>query len=306
MLSNAPRILVTGASGFLGAACIARLSEEGLDVHAVSSKSRSSPACGVHWHRYDLLDPAQCELAIAGVKPTHLLHLAWIATPGQFWESDLNLKWLASSVSLAQAFYARGGERAVGVGTCAEYSWVITDYSEETTPLIPETVYGRCKHAFRIALEEAATVHGRSCAWARIFFPYGPGEPPQRLIPSVIRGLLRAEPVECTAGTQVRDFVFVDDVAAALVALLKADASGSFNVGSGRPATLRDVVSVIVDQLGRADLVKFGARTAPAGDPPWVVANVAKLKRETGWEPRVSMEAGIARTIGYWRDQIRA
>jgi nucleoside-diphosphate-sugar epimerase len=258
----------------------------------------------VRWHRYDLLDPVQCSGAIAAIQPTHLLHLAWIATPGQFWGSALNLQWLASSVSLFDAFYAHGGKRALGVGTCAEYAWVTNDYSEETTPLTPDTVYGRCKHALDVALSAAASVHGGSAAWARLFFPYGPGEPPQRLIPSVIRGLLRDEPVECTAGTQVRDFVFVDDVADALVAVLEAEACGAFNVGSGRPATLRDVVAVIVGQLGRADLVQFGARTPPAGDPPRVVADITKLQRETSWHPQVSIETGIARTIAYWREQL--
>jgi nucleoside-diphosphate-sugar epimerase len=232
------------------------------------------------------------------------LHLAWIATPGQFWGSQLNLEWLASSVSLVDAFYRRGGARALGVGTCAEYAWGTQDYSEEDSPLVPDTVYGRCKHALGLAFSAAAAAHCASAAWARLFFPYGPGEPQQRLIPSVIRGLLRDEAVDCTAGTQVRDFVFVEDVADALVALLESNAPGEFNVGSGRAASIRDVVAVIVAQLGRDHLVHFGTRDPPPGDPPRVVANITKLQHATGWRPQTTIDVGVGRTIDYWRQHI--
>lgn len=304
--SDARRVLLTGAAGFVGSRCMSRLVAAGYEVHAVGHRSVHAPGeRAVTWHQVDLTDGAACERAIGEIAPSHMLHLAWIATPGVFWRSPENLAWLAAGVRLVDAFFRRGGIRAVGVGTCAEYEWSAEDSIEGRTPLSPDTIYGRCKLALGLAFEAAAQVHSRSAAWARLFFPYGPGEAQARLIPAVISGLLRSEQVQCTHGTQVRDFVHVDDVADALVALVGSEAQGAFNVGSGVGRTLREVVAEIVKQVGLADHVIFGARQPPAGDPPHVVADISRIRRELGWQPKVGIEAGIASAIEAWRDRIK-
>lgn len=305
MTDNLKKVMVTGASGFIGQHCLPRLVAKGFEVHAISSRSEiRTTAQGVHWHCFDLLNAANCIEAVRIIRPTHLLHLAWIATPGVFWNSEDNLHWLAKGTELVQAFYQYGGKRALGVGSCAEYAWNHDDYNEASTPLRPATVYGRCKLAMSQALETASVVGGGTWAWARLFFPYGPGEPADRLIPTVIRGLLGGEPVACTHGLQVRDFVFVEDVADALVALLDSSVSGAFNIGSGAATTVREVVSVIAARLGGLELVQFGARQAPEGDPEYVVADISKLKESLGWRPAFSLDAGVERSISAWREHL--
>lgn len=304
-MQYAKKVLVTGAAGFIGAHCLPRLVEKEYEVHAVTSSTAPAVAdAHVVWRHCDLLDPVACARLIDTVRPSHMLHLAWIAVPGKFWSSPDNLRWLAAGVQLADAFYRSGGQRALGTGTCAEYAWGAADSDERTTPLHPDTVYGRCKLALGLAFDAAAAVHGGSAVWGRLFFPYGPGEPAERLIPAVIRGLLRGEPVDCTHGRQVRDFVYVDDVAAALVALLDSKAQGAFNVGTGTGRSLQDVVAAITARLGRVDLVRFGARQPPPGDPQRVVANIGKLKEQTGWQPAYSMDTGIDATIAAWRERL--
>lgn len=304
-MQSAKKVLVTGASGFIGTRCLPRLIDKGYEVHAVTSRT-APPAINTRivWHRCDMLDAATCVELVETVRCSHLLHLAWIAVPGKFWGSPDNLGWLAAGVQMADAFYRNGGLRALGSGTCAEYAWGSEDCDECTTPLHPDTVYGRCKLALGLALEAAAAVHGASAAWARLFFPYGHGEPVERLIPAVIRGLLRGEHVDCTHGRQIRDFVYVDDVAAALVELLDSEAQGAFNVGSGIGISLRDIVATITARLGRADLVRFGARQPPPGDPERVVANIGRLKQQIGWQPAYSAGAGIDATIAAWRERL--
>lgn len=301
MAGSGKTVLITGASGFIGRHCLPAALDAGFEVHAISSRGRPADAHpAVSWHRADLLDPVSAREVVAQLKPSHLLHLAWIATPGVFWTSEKNLGWLAASVALYRSFFEQGGERVLGVGTCAEYAWTTEDLKENMSPLKPDTPYGRCKLAASLALEAAAETFGKSAAWARLFFPYGPGEPPERLIPSVICGLLKRETVECTHGNQVRDFIFVDDVAEALMRILASPATGTFNVGSGHALSLRDVVSVIAGRLGGAELVKFGVRPTPPGDPERVVADVTRLAG-LGWRPSYSIEAGIDRAIAAWR-----
>lgn len=301
-MQPAKKVLMTGAAGFIGSRCLPLLIARGYDVHAVTS--RSAPAATdtrMTWHRCDLLDPVACERLADTVRASHLLHLAWIAVPGKFWTSPDNLRWLEAGVRLAGAFYRSGGQHALGAGTCAEYAWGAGDCDESATPLHPDTVYGRCKLALGLAFDAAAAVHGGRAAWGRLFFPYGPGEPAERLIPAVIRGLLRGDTVDCTHGRQIRDFIYVDDVAAALVTLLDSDVRGAFNIGTGMGLSLQDVVATITARLGRADLVRFGARKPPPGDPQRVVGNIGRLKQQTGWQPTYTVAAGIDATIAAWR-----
>ena len=299
------KVLVTGATGFIGRRCLAPLVKGGFEVHAVSSRE-AAPDAGmpVTWHQLDLLEGSGSAELLNDLRPSHLLHLAWYAKPGLFWSSEENFRWLSATTALFRAFYASGGQRALGAGTCAEYRWVTEDCDEEKTPLRPETVYGRCKLAASLATAAAADLAGKKTAWGRIFFPYGPGEPDDRFIPSVIRGLLQENNIPCTHGNQIRDFIYVDDAAHALVALLKSEASGAFNIGSGRSTSLRELAALICGRLGHADRVQFGAKAAPAGDPQRVVASIKRLKSGTGWQPSISLEQGIDNTIAAWRDRL--
>jgi nucleoside-diphosphate-sugar epimerase len=281
------------------------LLDKGFEVHALSSRPVATEAGSpLTWHRLDLLVAGAAPALLRELRPTHLLHLAWCAKPGEFWASEDNFLWLSASQELFRAFYANGGQRAVGVGTCAEYQWVEEDCGERRTPLHPDTIYGRCKLAAALVLEAAAVAGRGSAAWARAFFPYGPGEPAERFIPSLIRGLLSGEAVACSHGNQIRDFIYVDDVAQGLVELLCSDATGAFNMGTGRATSLRQVAELVTARLGRAELVQFGARPASADDPQRVVADMSRTKSATGWQPAVSLEQGIDHTIAAWRDRL--
>lgn len=286
------RVLVTGASGFIGRRCLPLLEARGFEVHAVSSQG----ARGAAWHRCNLLDASECEALLERARPSHLLHLAWVSQPGLFWTSPANFDWLAAGTRLVQRFYDLGGARAVGVGSCAEY--VVSDRPclEDATAIAPRTAYGEAKAAMSDAIRRASRGRG-IWAWARLFHPYGPGEPPSRFIPALIDGLLRRERVACTEGRQVRDFVNVEDAAAACVALVDSDVAGAYNVGSGEGRSLREMAQLIVGELGHGELLRFGERPSPAHDPAYVVADIRKLRDAVGWSPRITLQEGIRRSI---------
>ena len=108
----------------------------------------------------------------------------------------------------------------------------------------------------------------------------------------------------CSHGRQVRDFLYIDDTADALVALLDSAVTGAVNIASGRPTTLRALVSTIGAQLGRERLLAFGARPARPDEPATLTADVTRLTREVGWTPRSSLDDGVARTIAWWRREV--
>lgn len=293
------RLLLTGATGFVGRHLLPRLLQDGWQVTATGAGA----VPGVDWRRANLTDAAAAVALVEEVRPSHWLHLAWIATPGVFWSSTDNLRWLAAGALMAEAFYRCGGRYALGVGTCAEYGGDRALCVEGVTPVEADTVYGRAKVAMGAALAAAAQAHGGRAGWARVFFPYGPGEPPGRLIPAVIGAVLDGRPVETTHGRQVRDFIHVADVAEALRRLLRAEAEGAVNVGSGRPVALRDVIGTITEIAGGAELIRFGARQAAAHEPPALVASVQRLEALTGWRPQTNLRAGLEDSVADWKSR---
>jgi nucleoside-diphosphate-sugar epimerase len=288
------RLLVTGATGFIGTAAARALLVTGAEVHGVTASGRASPP-GVMMHQADLLDEAATAGLLQRLRPTHLLHVAWDVTHGAYWTSPANFTWLAAGARLLRDFLAAGGQRAVGVGTCAEYVWEGDLYTEHATPLAPATPYGRCKLAMGEAFA-AAGLMGASTAWARVFFPYGPGDGPQRFLPVLRRSLLAGEPVDTAAGTQIRDFIHVEDVAGALAALLLSPVTGPVNIGTGEGVALREVALELAAALG-ADpgLLRFGALPIRPGDPPSLVADVTRLREEVGFAPRIAWRDGVRR-----------
>jgi nucleoside-diphosphate-sugar epimerase len=296
------RVLLTGASGFVGRHALAALAEDGHEVHAVA-RTRGPELAGVSWHEADLLDLEGCDV-VAAVEPEVLLHLAWYAEHGAFWSSPENLRWVQGSLGLLRAFAAAGGQRVVIAGSCAEYEWGgERDLDERGSPLRPHTLYGVCKDALRRIAEAYAHESSLQLAWGRLFFLYGPGEAPGRLVPSVIGPLLSGERAQSTAGEQVRDFMYVRDVADALAALVRSDVTGPVNIASGHGVSIAEVLGQIGALIGSPELIDRGARPTPASEPPRIVADVTRLEQEVGFRARVSLHDGLDSTIDWWRAQ---
>ena len=298
------RILLTGATGFIGRHCLPVLAGSGYEIHATYSRTPIDTVEGITWHQTDLLQPELPRRLMERVQPTHLLHLAWNVTPGVYWSSSENIRWLQASLEVIRAFAEIGGQRLVVAGTCAEYNWSYGYCREEITPLAPATLYGACKHALHLTLAAYAQQMQMSLAWGRIFLLYGPYEYPSRLVSSAIRSLLQDKPALCTHGRQIRDFLHVADVASALSMVLLSDITGPVNIGSGEAVTIATVVQIIAQHLDRTALVHLGAVAAPVDDPPLLVADVRRLN-EIGWKPRFDLQSGLHHTIDWWRDVLK-
>ena len=298
------RVLVTGARGFIGQHSLRPLVDRGYDVHAVSRGEILSEGSDVSWHRADLLDPRQARELVSSVKPSHLMHFAWETTPGEYWTSTENYRWVSASLDLVQVFHECGGKRIVVAGTAAEYSWNHIPCSEETTPLKPLRPYGICKYCLQLMVHAFASQVGMSVAWGRIFSVYGPNENPRRLVPHLTARLLRQEEALCTDGHQIRDYLYVEDVGEAFAELLESEFSGAINIASGLPIAIRDLSLKIAKMLGRTDLLRIGAIPTDSNEPDFLVADVERLASQIGWRPKYDLDAGIQMTISWWRDRV--
>lgn len=297
-------VLLTGATGLVGRHVLPLLAAAGHEVHAVTSQAppRSTPQ--VHWHQADLLSPAAADELASSVDASKLLHLAWYVAPGDWSATAQNLRWLEASLRLVERFAAAGGSRVVVAGSGAEYDWSHSRLDEFATPRRPASFYGVCKNALFEVLSGYAADNAVSFAWGRLFFVYGPGERRQRLVASVAHAALLGQDAPCSHGEQLRDYLYVEDAAAAFVALLDSAVEGPVNVGSGTPVAIKDLVRLVASAAGSPDVVRLGAIPAFEPDPPLLVAATERLSREVGFQPRFGLSEGVGRTVEWWRQEL--
>ena len=278
------RVLLTGASGFLGRSVVELLSRQGIDTVVAGRR----PLHGVNANKFlqvDFLSSVDFNELIKSSGATHLLHFAWFTEHGKYWTSSLNLRWIDATVRLTEAFCLAGGQQVVLAGTCAEYDWSYGYCSEANTPLNPATLYGTAKDVTRRLVTAVCAEHQVPCAWGRIFLPYGPGEDVRRLIPAltdVFDGKRTPFGVNATA---FRDFLHVEDVADGFLTLLQSESVGAFNICSGQPVQIAEVVKLLAQSRNADPQLVLDLSTERPGEPPLLVGNNKKISA-LGWRAK--------------------
>lgn len=284
------KVLLTGATGFLGGYVRANLAARGIETVAVCRRA-PDPAWAA-----DLLNPTDTDRIVARAGATHLLHLAWYVEHGEYWRSPLNLRWVEATTRLVDAFCRQGGKKVVVSGTGAEYAAAASPSREDETPVAPATFYGVAKDAARRLVAATCAHYGASWAWGRIYVPYGAGESSQRLIPSLIAALTGTRAPFGVNGSATRDFIHAADAAAALVTLLTDPARGAYNVSSGQAVQIAALVRDLAGRVGGDPAAILGLNSERPGEPTVMTGDNAKL-RGLGWAPAFSLAAGLEKTL---------
>lgn len=301
--------LVTGATGLIASALIPQLLEH--QVHVV---------CVVRPGKRGLVNPAAETIevssfetealrkSLAGISADVVFHLAsyGVQAPDrdreQLIEGNIRL-----TAHLLEAVQGWPLQKFLFAGSCSEYAPAESQAPiRESHPLQPTSVYGAAKAAAELYGNALALQLQIPFVTLRLFNVFGPGEGPHRLIPFISDHLLRDQKAELTGGEQVRDFLYVEDVARALVAAASSHLRSheAYNVCSGRPAAVRELGESAADALGKPrELLEWGKRPYRNDESMWVVGDNAKFTEATRWQPHLDLRAGVAKMMAALRQQ---
>jgi len=268
------RVLLTGATGFVGRQVLRALRAAGADVTATLRPGQPAPDGVTPLRSPDLFAEPATFWAEACKGHDAVIHVAWFAQPGEYLHSPRNLDCLAGTIRLAQGAQAAGVEQFQCIGTCFEYDLTTEALSRHVplapdAPLDPATAYGAAKAAAFFALSRQSGP--MAVAWSRLFYLHGEGEDPRRLVPYVHAQLAKGEAVELTSGSQWRDFLDVAEAGRQIAEVTRQRLTGPLNICSGQPVTVAALAQSIARDYSRPDLVHLGARPDRADDPPYVV-----------------------------------
>lgn len=304
------RVLVTGATGFIGSHLLRALVADGAEVHAIRRTPEARPRFPVEpveWHRADLGDAASLTSAVRAARPDVVFNLAAYGTT--FDQKDEATALRVNVEGAWNLWRALDGTsaRLVHAGSCGEYGQAKGQVTEEHV-CRPTWFYPATKNASVVLLSTLGMQHGRETVSLRPFGPYGEGDDANRVIPHVIRTLLRGEEVRVTPGEQLRDYAHVDDHVQAFVlagARPLPRQAAIYNTGSGEVITLRALLEAVADAVGpdaRAQL-RFGAVPYRDSEVWEMCCDVSAARRDLGWAPRVPLADGLARTVAWFRER---
>lgn len=298
--SDNNRVLLTGASGFVGRQILSALVGAGVQVIALAR--RIPPDCGIEacWLAADLHDTATLRTVMTEFRPTICVHSAWSVKERDFWRSDDNLDWVSSSLNLAKTFVQTGGRRFVGVGTQAEYVDSGGICIEGSTATPGSSLYGIAKDSARCLIQKYCRDRDVAFAWTRIFSVFGAGEEIYKLVPSVIRSIARNEDALISSGRAVRDFIDVRDVGEAIARVALSNFEGPVNIGTGTGVTIADMATRIASLMNRPNRLRIGALPDRPDEAGLLIAEITRLRDEIGVVFNRSLDSSLLDAIAYW------
>jgi nucleoside-diphosphate-sugar epimerase len=294
------RVLVTGATGFIGQRLCRQLVELGATVYGLSrSASPATVPTGVIHIAADVTQWAEIVAALERARPTQVLHLAAAGVTEPFLPLEQAVEVnVAGTRNVLEASCHVGVQRFVQVGTAYEQPAAEADRG-------PSNPYVASKLAAWLFWQTFIEKHALDSVAVRLFHVYGPQQR-RGLIPAAMQAALRHETFDMTPGEQLRDFVYVDDVVRGLVACVSAagDAGKTYELGTGTARSIRAAVEFIFAVTGSRGTVAAGRQPYRPGEAMALLAETEPIYRAYRWRARVPFETGIQITLQWYANRV--
>lgn len=303
------RVLVTGATGFIGGYLCKALTDLGAQVCGTGNSEQKSNL-GFEFFRGDITDLAFVEYCVRTARPEFVFHLA--ATKSRTPDvaschRALHVN-LLGSLNLLQALAGeKKVKRVVVVGTAEEYGDKRIPFKEEARES-PTSPYSFSKLCVTHLSEMFFRLYRLPVVVMRPTLAYGPGQPNDMFLPALIESLVADRSFPMSAGRQTRDYVFISDIVDGLLRAALADSAPGhiFNLGSGESIELAKLANMVEKMLGKKKLVKLGAIDYRQGEILSYAVDTSRAKAVLGWSPQVSLEKGLGITISHFRGKAMA
>ena len=303
------RAVITGPTGSIGLALINELVSNGVEVVAVV---RPGSRRADRIKTSDMVKRVDCDLSELNKLPELIregadvfYHFGWDGTFGNsrnnMYGQNLNVKYALDAV---EAAFALGCDTFIGAGSQAEYGRYEGSLNE-SVPAFPENGYGIAKLCAGQMTRIACKQKGMRHIWTRILSIYGPYDGENTMVMSTIYKLLNSEKPSCTKGEQMWDFLYSKDAALAMRLLGEKGTDGrTYCIGSGKARPLKEYIDILCKKLKVMDSSKIKIIPYGQGQVMHLEADISKLKKDTGWLPKVSFEDGIEQVIQFYRKRI--
>ncbi len=298
------KLLVTGASGFIGSHLIKILNEKHCEVHGIFlNRNPSKKLNNINWHKLDLFNQMRVEEFMREIQPTHIIHLAWNTEHGKFWTSSKNKDWVDASIRLFQLFKKYNGVKFISSGTKAEYGdfkekYLKSSYEyKEDCAKNPNTLYGQSKNNLHKELKRLDEGSDRTLVWTRVFDTYGPGENEKKFCSYVIKNALNNKEVLCKNPYLAMDFLHVKDIAHAYIDILDSKYIGEINISSGKSVSLKYISEFLLNELNSINLLRLNHDSK---DQYEIYGN-NQILMSLGWIKKYEIEDGLIDLINFYK-----
>ena len=301
------KILVTGGAGFIGSHVTKQLLDQGHAVIVYDNLSRGFKKLVDQRATFVLGSISEKEKlvkALSGVEA--VIHMAAfiivpesVEKPDLYWENNV-----VGTKILLEAIREAGVKKIIFSSSACVYGEPDKlPLTEESPVKKAENPYGQTKIEMEKLIEKEHENNGLNAVILRYFNPYGPNElhnPETHAIPNFILAALNKKPIPLYwNGEQVRDFIYVEDLAASHIATLGLEGLNIFNVGTGSGTKVKDIATKIFDIVGyTVPIENLGER---AGDVPSLYTSAEKIQKELGWRAKCSLEEGLKETIDFFK-----
>jgi nucleoside-diphosphate-sugar epimerase len=303
------KVLITGANGFIGSHVVQRMVQEKALVSVMVRESSDlwrieELIKDIDIHLVDLRDSSSVDTCIKQIKPDFIFHVGAYGVDSRqkdyYTATSTNI---IGTMNLLNSVKDIGCKKFINVGTCMEYG----DKKEiirEDSYLEPDSIYGSTKASATIIAHQIAAENNISLVTLRPFGIFGEKEGSHKFFPYIILSILEGKEVNLTPCEQYRDYCYIDNIMDGFVLAAKNEdiKNQIFNIASGEIFKLKHFVDIIYKEVGLKNQPNFGALPYRKNEVWKQQPDTTKIKTLLNWEPKVSLEEGIKRTINWYQE----
>jgi len=307
-ISKSKTVFITGANGFIGANLINLLLEKDYRIHALVRKDANlwrikNIAKKIKLHEADICQPEKLNKILKRVNPNYIFHLASYGNSSA--DTDLSKMINVNILGLKNLLEATKEikyEALVITGSSSEYGFK-NKPMRETDNLEPNSYYSATKAAATLLAQSFAMLNNKPIRIVRLFSVYGPLEENNRLVPIVINSAINNKQIFTTSGKVRRDFIYVKDVAEAILKVAKTKLKNGeiINLGTAKQTDNKEIIRIIGQILDKKLNVKIGNFVQKPWDTNYWVANTSKATKMLNWKPKYTLKAGLKKTITFYK-----